>query len=362
MEKVELSQLFTEENKYRYDSISINNEFAKMIISSIPENITQLEKAIYVYIKLCKLLSYDDEFLLYITRALSKKEMSSTNHTKIDNLANINESNNSVVCWEFVAIYGKILSMIGINSYVYDTELFEDAPVEVVDEREYFEQRYGKWHPGFAVNADNQIFSISINAMVGDLSLAKHNYELKEIKSLHNDEEEKKKFKETINKVYGMVTNGAEIKPYNFEKEVDDYIEITDNLRPVKIEDKIAIFFSKVKQSEFLGLEFINDVFLLGGNIFNEKELKDNCFATIIGKRFLEEQKKSIPIIVFAINKTSIKDNPNENEYYILEGINGLVPISLQQLQESFNIGEFRYFADGNRVPGILEGVRHNAK
>lgn len=51
MEKVELSQLFTEENKYRYDSISINNEFAKMIISSIPENITQLEKAIYVYIK-----------------------------------------------------------------------------------------------------------------------------------------------------------------------------------------------------------------------------------------------------------------------------------------------------------------------
>ena len=221
MEKVELSQLFTEENKYRYDSISINNEFAKMIISSIPENITQLEKAIYVYIKLCKLLSYDDEFLLYITRALSKKEMSSTNHTKIDNLANINESNNSVVCWEFVAIYGKILSMIGINSYVYDTELFEDAPVEVVDEREYFEQRYGKWHPGFAVNVDNQIFSISINAMVGDLSLAKHNYELKEIKSLHNDEEEKKKFKETINKVYGMVTNGAEIKPYNFEKEVD---------------------------------------------------------------------------------------------------------------------------------------------
>lgn len=340
MEKVELSQLFTEENKYRYDSISINNEFAKMIISSIPENITQLEKAIYVYIKLCKLLSYDDEFLLYITRALSKKEMSSTNHTKIDNLANINESNNSVVCWEFVAIYGKILSMIGINSYVYDTELFEDAPVEVVDEREYFEQRYGKWHPGFAVNVDNQIFSISINAMVGDLSLAKHNYELKEIKSLHNDEEEKKKFKETINKVYGMVTNGAEIKPYNFEKEVDDYIEITDNLRPVKIEDKIAIFFSKVKQSEFLGLEFINDVFLLGGNIFNEKELKDNCFATIIGKRFLEEQKKSIPIIVFAINKTSIKDNPNENEYYILEGINGLVPISLQQLQESFNIGD----------------------
>ena len=45
MEKVELSQLFTEENKYRYDSISINNEFAKMIISSIPENITQLEKS-----------------------------------------------------------------------------------------------------------------------------------------------------------------------------------------------------------------------------------------------------------------------------------------------------------------------------
>lgn len=29
MEKVELSQLFTEENKYRYDSISINNDLQK---------------------------------------------------------------------------------------------------------------------------------------------------------------------------------------------------------------------------------------------------------------------------------------------------------------------------------------------
>lgn len=62
---------------------------------------------------------------------------------------------------------------VGINSYVYDTELFEDAPVEVVDEREYFEQRYGKWHPGFAVNVDNQIFSNFINAMVEVYHLAK---------------------------------------------------------------------------------------------------------------------------------------------------------------------------------------------
>ena len=139
MENIELSQLFTQENKYRYESISIDDEFAKRIISSIPENLSQVEKALFVYIRLCKILSYDDEFLLYITKALSKKEMSSMNHAKIDNLTKINEDNNSIVCWEFVAIYGKILSMIGINSYVYDTEIFEDTPVEVVDEKEYFE-------------------------------------------------------------------------------------------------------------------------------------------------------------------------------------------------------------------------------
>lgn len=362
MKKIELSELFTEEKKYTYDLININDEFAKKIILSIPENISQIEKAIYVYIKLCKVLSYDDEFLLFVTKAISRKEMTNMNHARIDNLANINEYNNLVVCWEFVAIYGKILSMLGIKSYIYDTDYIEGTPVEIVDEREYFGERYGKWHPEFAVNVDNQIFSISITSIVGDLSLSKHNYELKEIISLHEDEEGKKKLKEIINKVYGIVTNGEEIKPYNFGKEVDDYVEITDNLKQVSIEDKIDIFFSKVKQSEFFGLEFLNDVIILSRNIFNEKELEDNCFARIVGKIFLEEQKKSIPIMVFAINRTSIKDNPNENEYYILEGIDGLVSISLQQLQEKFNIGEFRYFICSDRIPGVTEGVSHNAK
>lgn len=74
MENIELSQLFTQESKYRYESISTDDEFAKRIISSIPENLSQVEKALFIYIRLCKILSYDDEFLLYITKALSKKK------------------------------------------------------------------------------------------------------------------------------------------------------------------------------------------------------------------------------------------------------------------------------------------------
>lgn len=69
--------------------------------------------------------------------------------------------------------------MVEINSYVYDIEIFEYTPVEVVDEKKYFEVRYSKWPPGFAVSVDGQLFSILINTIVGDLSLAKHNYELK---------------------------------------------------------------------------------------------------------------------------------------------------------------------------------------
>ena len=56
MENIELSQLFTQENKYRYESICIDDEFAKRIISSIPENLSQVEKALFVYIRLCKIL------------------------------------------------------------------------------------------------------------------------------------------------------------------------------------------------------------------------------------------------------------------------------------------------------------------
>ena len=52
--------LKTTDTKYKY--IKLNKDLEQKIISNMPEDLSDLEKAMYIYIKMCKTLSYDEEY------------------------------------------------------------------------------------------------------------------------------------------------------------------------------------------------------------------------------------------------------------------------------------------------------------
>lgn len=99
-----INTLKQSEKKYSYEA---NEEFIEEIVSSIPRELTILEKTIYVYSKLCRVLSYDSTFFMN----------NKTEDMLNPNLMNTFDSdNNYVVCHSFAYIFASILRKLGVET------------------------------------------------------------------------------------------------------------------------------------------------------------------------------------------------------------------------------------------------------
>ena len=94
-------------NSFKVDhSYHVNNLIKKEIFDSIPNEFSLVEKTIYIYSKLCKLLSYDPVYYI---------NSSSQNHMEVSNIENYDLTNHDVVCYEFAYILSDLLREIGVT-------------------------------------------------------------------------------------------------------------------------------------------------------------------------------------------------------------------------------------------------------
>ena len=136
-------------NKYvvttdvKYKEIKIDSDLEKVIMDGFPYDASELEMAIYIYIKMCKVLTYDEEYY-----AVNQMGVATEKHRSTSHIALITPQNNQVVCFEFNIIYAKFLNMLGINfasNYKYSVgEAYGDGHANL-------DFRCGK----FLVNADS---------------------------------------------------------------------------------------------------------------------------------------------------------------------------------------------------------------
>ena len=87
-------------------SFEINADIKNFVLKDMPSDLTKLEKAIYIYSKLCKILDYDME---YYNDNANKKFISE------ESISDVDLSNNNVVCYTFSYIYSGLLREIGID-------------------------------------------------------------------------------------------------------------------------------------------------------------------------------------------------------------------------------------------------------
>ncbi len=87
-------------------SFEINADIKNFILKDMPSDLTKLEKAIYIYSKLCKILDYDME---YYNDNANKKFIAE------ESISDVDLSNNNVVCYTFSYIYSGLLREIGIG-------------------------------------------------------------------------------------------------------------------------------------------------------------------------------------------------------------------------------------------------------
>ena len=338
-------------NKYvvttdvKYKEIKIDSDLEKVIMDGFPYDASELEMAIYIYIKMCKVLTYDEEYY-----AVNQMGVATEKHRSTSHIASITPQNNQVVCFEFNIIYAKFLNMLGIN--------FTSNYVSCIGED------YGYGHANldfrcgkFLVNADS-VTSI----LQGDIANSKINLPLEGLKCLNKNLDTQYEFKSAYQKIYKLIV--SQEKDFNnknafyiqsFDELLEEYVHKTDNLKNISLDERLSIIINKVNKKGMVGIDVLSYALHLRKILFNEEERKNNVKIIIIrNNEPFDKDKVAMPSVIVALNKEGFKNNPDKTVYFYYNPNKELVVVTSEELQSKFDEGIFEYVAnDDPQIPGI---------
>ena len=345
---------YNETNDPLLTKINVNAELKDFILKGMDSNFTDLEKAIYIFIKMCKALTYDNEFF-----AVNQEGPLAEKHKTVDYIASISLLNNEVVCSEFNAIYAHMLHEFGINYKNFVSTVNGNGDH---DEEEFDEDfnRYGEGHlflkfrcGKYLVKADS-VTSI----LQGDLMQAKLNQPLRGLVCENVNKQSQKEFKTIVDKVYNYIaqreskiTKNEPQQVETFEDIVSQFVDMSDKVKPIDINDKIDILIKKVNSTRMVGIDAYSYLLQLRKILFSKEEQKDNIKISII-RNFYGDAAEALAII-----STRTPDEAGKmiiKRYMFRPGM-ALIPVAIENLQENFDNGTMAYIKDDDalKIPGI---------
>lgn len=345
---------YNETNDPLLAKINVNAELKDFILNGMDSNFTDLEKAIYIFIKMCKALTYDNEFF-----AVNQEGPLAEKHKTVDYIASISLLNNEVVCSEFNAIYAHMLHEFGINYKNFVSTVNGNGDH---DEDEFDEDfnRYGEGHlflkfrcGKYLVKADS-VTSI----LQGDLMQAKLNQPLRGLVCENVNKQSQKEFKTIVDKVYNYIaqreskiTKNEPQQVETFEDIVSQFVDMSDKVKTIDINDKIDILIKKVNSTRMVGIDAYSYLLQLRKILFSKEEQKDNIKISII-RNFYGDAAEALAII-----STRTPDEAGKmviKRYMFRPGM-ALIPVAIENLQENFDNGTMAYIKDDDapKIPEI---------
>lgn len=338
-------------NKYvvttdvKYKEIKIDSDLEKVIMDGFPYAASELEMAIYIYIKMCKVLTYDEEYYVVNQMGIAAEKHKSTSY-----IASITPQNNQVVCFEFNIIYAKFLNILGIN--------FTSNYVSCIGED------YGYGHANLNFRCDKFLVRAdSVTSILhGDIAKSKINLPLEGIKCLNKNLDTQNEFKSAYQKMYKLIV--SQEKDFNnknafyiqsFDELLNEYASRTTNLKEVSLDERLSILIDKVNKKGMVGIDSLSYALHLRKILFNEEERKNNVKIIIIRNNDpFDKDKVAMPSVIVALNKVGFKNNPDKTVYFYYNLNKELVVVTSEELQSKFDSGTFEYIAnDDPRIPGI---------
>jgi len=332
----------------KYQNIQIDSSLKQSILAGMPENATDLEKAIYIYIKMCKTLTYDEEYY-----AVNQKGIATEKHKSTDYVSTITLENNKVVCFEFNLIYSKLLNQLGIHfSSDYKGEVGE---------------AYGAGHANLEFRSDKFLVSADSVTFIlqGDIMQAKLNQPLVGLKCINRNQQTQQEFKNSLSKMYQLIAQQDKSISGNNQVEhiqtldelLEEYSLVTQNIQDIDLNERLSILIDKVNSTKMIGIDSLSYVLQLRKILFTEEQRKNNIGVTIVrNNEPFEEGRVAMASAIFTLNAKSFEEHSDQNIYYYFNPNHELTPISKEELQEKFNDGKLEYIEkDDPRIPGIIE-------
>ncbi len=292
------------------DQAFINNDFEKEILTIIPKSLSDIEKAIILYVILCQKLTYDH-------LSMSQQEKQTEYHSNIQNLINISSHNNKIVCYEFNTLYGYFLNKLGINHISICNELFYAT-------HSTLEYRVGK----FIISADS-VTSI----LNGDLVRSKIGYELNGLKCINKNIETRKEFDSILKNTYDFI-----------KKEKIDIDFLKDE--NITQEEKLKTIISIINLKELSISDKLGYIYILKENILGDSDITDNHYIIV---NSIEDSDNPLRCIF------SLKTSDDYKYYYYNPKEKEVKELSKENLNLLFNSGVLKYLPDSYlRIPGII--------
>lgn len=320
--------------------ISINPELKRKILENIPEGLDNLQKAIFIYMKMCEILTYDDEFY-----AVNQQGVVAFKHEQIEHINEITPSNNRVVCYEFNAIYSSLLKQLGFNYHIISRGYMTD---------------FGGGHAFLTFRAGDYIIKVdSVTGVLnGDIPRVKQKLPLEGIIILNKNKDTKEKFKAELKRMEGLYYQIG--KEPTFEETLRAYEQSTSNIMIVPFTEKLEIFFTKLKNNNYAQVDRLGYIQILKKTLFSQLELDNNISISYIRNNHPLPDVEAESIVVIAIDD----DISDETKYYIYNARLGLNEIEKEELQERFDNGHYDYINPKSRpnIPGIKKEVVRNVR
>lgn len=331
---------FESQNTYLSDENSLtsktnlNPELIEAITKDIPANYSTLEKAIYIYIKMCKILSYNDEFFAAKQRGLAAEK-----HRMIDYIETISPQFPEVVCYEFNAIYAKMLHSLGIN---FQRECFN------------WKNKYGDGHENLSFRVGKYIIEAdsSRHILTGDLFNAKVGNSIKGLKCRNQNFDTYMDFDEILRKVYKDIKKEDKS---TFSEALKEYEELTNAKQAhIPFNTRFDLFLEKIRTSSFNGLNIMSYILRLVNVLFTEEEREHYIDFEIIRDNNPKDEDKIVATCgIITMNEKGILKDEEHNKYYIY--INGeLKRILKRTLIRNIITGTLGFIdSEEQYIPGI---------
>lgn len=322
-------------NDPNLDKIRVNPKLKEAIFKGKKKFYTPWMDAMYIYIKMCKLLTYDEEFMVSNQMGASK-----TLHEDISHIYDITPENNKVVCYEFTAIYSALLKEIGI-------------PSEIVKTSNNY-SLYGGEHTKVRFKDNGEIFvaDATTSILFGDLFAAKVGLPLSGfIFEKMCDGHTYFDIQNSVNYIYEHIEkeeNNLELNVKDINILLKEYSRETDNITNVSLKEKLDILIHMINSTNLKGVDAYSYLIYLKNNVL----IGSNVKISIIRDDTKENRTARAIIVIRGIDE-------NDDEYiyyYSYSPKESVKPISLGQLQLMFDTNKFGYIneKERNKIEGVI--------
>lgn len=308
------------------DQIEISDSLREYLDAEINPSYSNLEKAIYYYIKLCEVFSLDDNYYLGASSLLHEE------HEDVSNINKKDKSNNKVTMYDFLTLYASILSDLKID-YTLNQNLMNGGETG----NRLLSFKYGE-------------YLVTISSLAtpeqSDITNVKISDKLVNISSINKNKVTKAKFKELTEKIYIEILEKNEDKK-TFSESLSAYRK-TIAFEDTSIIDKIYILLKEIIKSNLKGLEIVGYIKKLFNTLFKgNKNIKINVLA-----KKNEELSYLTPIVIISIFDS-------EYHYIIVDNTldDSLKSVSMEELTSLLSENKYYYIDNNTGVVPIIPGI-----